>query len=89
MMRCEAMAIVCRPDEQKRLTVAPALYIAGSDSHHFVDLADSIYRFSPVRAKPEDLARLHGTNERIAVANLGELVRFYHQLLRNLNAPAP
>jgi carboxypeptidase PM20D1 len=34
-------------------------------------------------------ARLHGTNERISVANLGELVRFYHQLLRNLNAPAP
>jgi carboxypeptidase PM20D1 len=43
---------------------------AGSDSHHFVDIADSIYRFSPVRAKPEDLSRLHGTNERIAVANL-------------------
>ena len=69
--------------------VAPALYVAGSDSHHFVDIADSIYRFSPVRVKPEDVARLHGTNERIAVANLGELVRFYHQLLRNLNAPAP
>ena len=69
--------------------VAPALYIAGSDSQHFVPIADSIYRFSPVRAKPEDLPRLHGTDERISVANLGELVRFYHQLLRNLNAPAP
>jgi carboxypeptidase PM20D1 len=69
--------------------VAPALYVAGSDSQHFVPIADSIYRFSPVRAKPEDLPRLHGTDERIAVANLGELVRFYHQLLRNLNAPAP
>ena len=69
--------------------VAPALYVAGSDSQHFVPIADSIYRFSPVRVKPEDVARLHGTNERISVANLGELVRFYHQLLRNLNAPAP
>lgn len=69
--------------------VAPALYIAASDSQHFVPIADSIYRFSPVRAKPEDLPRLHGTNERLAVANLAELVRFYHQLLRNLNAPAP
>lgn len=69
--------------------VAPALYIAGSDSRHFVPIADHIYRFSPVRARQEDLPRLHGTNERIAVANLGELVRFYHQLLRNLNAPAP
>jgi carboxypeptidase PM20D1 len=69
--------------------VAPALYVAGSDSQHFVPIADSIYRFSPVRVKPQDLPRLHGTDERIAVANLGELVRFYHQLLRNLNAPAP
>lgn len=69
--------------------VAPALYVAGSDSQHFVPIADSIYRFSPVRVKPEDVARLHGTDERISVANLGELVRFYHQLLRNLNAPAP
>ncbi|HVE54859.1 MAG TPA: M20 family peptidase, partial [Ramlibacter sp.] len=69
--------------------VAPGLYIAGSDSQHFVPIADNIFRFSPVRAKPEDLPRLHGTNERIAVSNLGELVRFYHQLLRNLNAPAP
>ena len=69
--------------------VTPALYVAGSDSHHFTGLTDNIYRFSPVRVQPADLPRLHGTNERIAVANLGELVRFYHQLLRNLNAPAP
>ena len=69
--------------------VTPALYVAGSDSAHFTGLTDNIYRFSPVRVKPEDLPRLHGTNERISVANLGELVRFYHQLLRNLNAPAP
>jgi carboxypeptidase PM20D1 len=69
------------------VVVAPSLYVAGSDSRLFVPIADHIYRFSPVRARAEDLARLHGSNERIAVANLAELVRFYHQLLRNLNAP--
>ncbi len=69
--------------------VAPGLMIAATDSRHFAPVSDHIYRFSPVRARPEDLARFHGTNERIAVGNLGELVRFYHQLLRNLNAPAP
>ena len=66
--------------------VTPALYVAGSDSHHFTGLTGNIYRFSPVRVKPGDLPRLHGTDERIAIANLGELVRFYHQLLLNLNA---
>src|SRR4051812_42604411 len=45
--------------------VTPALYVAGSDSHHFTGLTDNIYRFSPVRVKPEDLKRLHGSNERI------------------------
>jgi carboxypeptidase PM20D1 len=69
--------------------VAPGLMIAATDSRHFAAVSDHVYRFSPVRAKPEDLARFHGTNERIAETNLGELVRFYHQLLRNLNAPTP
>jgi carboxypeptidase PM20D1 len=68
--------------------VAPGLMIGATDSRHFVGLADHVYRFSPVRAKPEDLPRFHGTNERIATANLAELVRFYHRLLRNA-AQAP
>ena len=61
--------------------VAPALYIAGSDSIHFVGLSDNVFRFSPVRAKSEDLSRFHGTNERMSVDNLADLVRFYHRLL--------
>lgn len=69
--------------------VAPGLMIGGTDSRHFAAISDHIYRFSPVRAKPEDLARFHGTNERIATSNLAELVRFYHQLLLNTAAPAP
>ena len=70
--------------------VAPSLMIGGTDSRHFTAITDNIYRFSPVRARAEDLPRFHGTNERISVANLAELVRFYHQLLRNAaTAPPP
>jgi carboxypeptidase PM20D1 len=61
--------------------------VAATDSRHFTNVSDHIYRFSPVRARPEDLTRFHGTNERIATSNLAELVRFYHQLLRNTNTP--
>lgn len=68
--------------------VAPSLMIAATDSRHFTGVSDHIYRFSPVRAKPEDLARFHGTNERVSVANFGELIRFYVQLLRNTSVPA-
>jgi carboxypeptidase PM20D1 len=66
--------------------VAPGLMIAATDSRHFSAISDHIYRFSPVRARPEDLPRFHGTNERISTANLAELVRFYNQLLRNAAA---
>jgi len=69
--------------------VAPGLMIGATDSRHFTAISDHIYRFSPVRAKPEDLSRFHGTNERIATGNLAEMIRFYHQLLRNTGAAAP
>ena len=70
--------------------VAPGLMIGATDSRHFSGISDHIYRFSPVRAKAQDLPRFHGTNERIAIGNLAELVRFYHQLLRNAaTAPSP
>ena len=67
--------------------VAPGLMIGATDSRHFDGVADNIYKFSPVRAKPEDLKRFHGTNERISTANYAELIQFYHQLLRNAAAP--
>jgi carboxypeptidase PM20D1 len=63
--------------------VVPGLYIAASDSRHFVEMADNVYRFSPIRARSEDLPRFHGTNERISIANYVEMIQFYHQLLRN------
>ena len=55
----------------------PYVMMAATDSRHFTALSDHVYRFSPVRARPEDLSRFHGTNERIATANLAEVVRFY------------
>jgi carboxypeptidase PM20D1 len=63
--------------------VAPGLMIAATDSRHMAPIADAVYRFSPVRAKSEDLSRFHGTNERISVANHAELIRFYHRLVQN------
>ncbi|MGZ5887681.1 MAG: M20 family peptidase [Ramlibacter sp.] len=70
------------------IVVAPSLVLTGTDSHQMTPIADQIYRFSPVRVKPEDVSRLHGIDERISTANLAELVRFYHLLLSNLNVPA-
>lgn len=62
--------------------VAPGLMIGATDARHMLGLAAQVYRFSPVRARSEDLPRFHGTNERISTANLAELVAFYHRLLQ-------
>jgi carboxypeptidase PM20D1 len=61
--------------------VAPGLMIGATDARYFEALADNVYRFSPVHALPEDLARFHGANERISVKNFADLIRFYHRLL--------
>ncbi|WP_155521043.1 M20 family peptidase, partial [Ralstonia solanacearum] len=61
--------------------VAPGLMVGATDSRHMTGISDQVFRFSPVRARPEDLARFHGTNERISQTNLVELIRFYHRLI--------
>ena len=68
------------------VVVAPGLMLGGTDSRYFDTVADNIYKFSPVRARPEDLKRFHGTNERISTANYIELIQFYHQLISNSQA---
>ncbi len=61
--------------------VAPGLMVAGTDSIHYGDISDHIFKFSPVRANAEDLKRFHGTNERLSINNYAEAIRFYHRLL--------
>ncbi len=71
------------------VVVAPGLMLGATDARFFGEVAENVYRFSPVRAGPADLARFHGTNERISVANQTEVIQFYHQLLLNASAPRP
>lgn len=68
--------------------VAPGLVMGGTDTKHFVGLSDHIYRFSPVRVKPEDASRIHGVNERLGVKNYAEMVAFYHQLIQDAGQDA-
>jgi carboxypeptidase PM20D1 len=63
--------------------VAPGLVLAGTDTRHYLDIAENGYRFIPWRVRPEDIARVHGTDERIGVANYADVIRYYGQLIRN------
>ncbi len=59
--------------------------LGGSDSKHFTALTENVYRFAGIRADMNDMRRAHGTDERMSVKNLEQLVQFYIQLIRNSN----
>jgi len=61
--------------------VAPGLVIGGTDGRHYGRVASHVYRFVPFPLRPEDLPRLHGVDERLAVADLADGVRFYARLI--------
>jgi carboxypeptidase PM20D1 len=63
--------------------VAPSLAIVASDSRHFAGLTRDIYKFAPMVLKASDTGRLHGIDERIAVDNYTQLIKFYMQLIIN------
>nr|AFK10756.1 putative carboxypeptidase PM20D1 precursor [Callorhinchus milii] len=65
------------------VAVAPGLCIGITDSRHYQNLTKELYRFSPARLNQEDLARIHGPNERIAVKNYEEIVQFFFLLIQN------
>jgi carboxypeptidase PM20D1 len=63
--------------------VAPSLMIGATDGRHFVGVAQDVYRFFPFRLHPEDLPRIHGTDERMSLENYAEAIRFYRRLIEN------
>lgn len=62
--------------------VSPYLTLGGTDTKHFGEISPRIFRFLPAQFGPDDMARFHGTNERIATRHLGDMIRFYIDFLR-------
>ncbi len=66
------------------VSVAPDIMTGATDSRHFLPIADAVLRFRPYHEEVADLARVHGTNERVAVSDLGPAVSFYMRLVQDL-----
>lgn len=62
--------------------LVPGVLTGGTDTKHYTDLTDSIYRFVPVELTHELSAGVHGINERIPTVELGRMVAFYRDLIR-------
>lgn len=63
--------------------VAPSLVTGATDARHYAACSPTIYRFLPMRLGPDDLPRIHGAGERLALEGYLDMVRFYAQLIRN------
>ena len=66
--------------------IAPNLVIGATDSRHFKDISDNIYRFSPFKINQDNIKSFHGLNERLPVNDFENSIRFYHQLIKNSTA---
>ncbi|CAH3164693.1 unnamed protein product [Porites lobata] len=66
--------------------VSPGLMIANTDTRHYLELTDSVYRFMPSVLTPEDAKRIHGFNERISVENYEKTINYFYHLMINADA---
>jgi len=64
--------------------VVPGLTIAATDSRHYAKVSKDTYRILPIVFGPEDIPRIHGTNERVSVAGYAQAVTFYSELMEQL-----
>ena len=64
------------------LASVPGLTLGGTDSKHYASIAASNLRFLPLRLTAEDIARIHGTNERIQIDLYRDTVGFFIELVR-------
>jgi carboxypeptidase PM20D1 len=60
------------------------IMLATTDSRHYKDLAGHIFRFSPYRLNPAEMAGIHGHDERVSEENLRRGLQFYTALLESL-----
>ena len=67
-------------------SVGPGLFIANSDSRHFWDVADNIYRFNPIRITNEETKLFHGIDERISIDNLVRVCIFMRNFIEQTDA---
>ena len=81
----------CEAYEKVRSTVAqtwteaivsPYLMVAGSDSRHWGEISDKVYRFSAMALSKEERAMIHGNNERIPVETIAKTVEFFIRMMK-------
>jgi carboxypeptidase PM20D1 len=63
--------------------ISPYLVLGATDSRHFNNISENIYRFSAIKLNKENIKSIHGLNERISAEEFEKSIHFYYQLIRN------
>ncbi|MDC7221111.1 MAG: M20/M25/M40 family metallo-hydrolase [Spirochaetales bacterium] len=66
------------------VVAVPFLVNGSTDSKYYRELSDQILRFTPLVLRPEDIASIHGVNEKVSLENLRKGLEFYTRLFRRL-----
>jgi len=74
----------CIHEQFPEAVIAPYLVVGGTDAKMLEPLAEGVYRFTPYRISKDELAGMHGVNERVSIENLEKAVRFYASLIMNI-----
>lgn len=74
---------ILQATQDPTMVVAPFLFVGFTDARYFAKISENVYRFQPIRLNNADLARIHGTDERLATESYLEAIRFYYTLIRN------
>ncbi|MEA1910411.1 MAG: M20/M25/M40 family metallo-hydrolase [Spirochaetota bacterium] len=64
--------------------VSPFLVTATTDSRHYKDISENIYRFVPMILTGEDLKKIHGFNESISIKNYTLIINFFTELMKSI-----
>lgn len=64
--------------------VSPYLVTATTDSRHYKDITDNIYRFVPMVLTGDDLKKIHGFNESISIENYTLIINFFTELMKTM-----
>ena len=65
---------------------APFLSIVTTDSRYYRNITDCIFRLSPLKLTQEEIARIHGIDERISFDNIDRVITFYKKLITTFSS---
>jgi carboxypeptidase PM20D1 len=66
--------------------VAPYIVLGATDARYYAAICDQVFRFTPLALEKDDLSRMHGINERVAVPSLGRMTQFMVHLMKTWGA---